>query len=58
MLVVCPPPQLVKVDGSLELNQEFGLKWVDIGQVQSFVVKLNLSQSLQDTMILRSYQYG
>jgi len=26
MLVVCPPLQLVKVDGSLDLNQEFGLK--------------------------------
>ena len=35
MLVVCPPPQLVKGDGSLDLDQEFGLKWVDLEEFLS-----------------------
>jgi len=32
---MCPPPQLGKVDRSLDLDQEFGLKWVDLEEFYS-----------------------
>jgi len=35
MLAVCPPPQFVKVDGSLYLDQEFRLEWVDLEEFLS-----------------------
>ena len=32
-------------------------QWVDIDQVQGFMVKLNLGESLQDSMIFDFHQY-
>jgi len=32
-------------------------QWIDIGQVQGFMVKLNHGQSLQDFMIFGFHQY-
>ena len=40
---------------SISLNENLPIcQWVDIGQVQDFVLKLILSQSFQDAMILCS----
>ena len=35
MFVVCPPPQLAKVDESFDLDQEFGMKLVDLEKLLS-----------------------